>query len=132
MPLELIAPKDESGSRLLSNNVKINDTEKFALVKDTVLNLRLSELATDIFIAIGARDYGRIDIRLDASGVPQFLEANLIPSIIEDYGNFPKACLLNKNLSYEKIILQIVDLAFARDVPDDSFVYNAIPVNASK
>lgn len=46
--------------------------------------------------------------------MPNFLEANLIPSLIEGFGNFPKACLLNENLDYESIILRIVNLAFAK------------------
>lgn len=119
MPIELIAPEDEFGSRLLSMQVKTEDTETFARVIDLDLKNRLSVLAKDIFTALGARDYGRIDIRLDASGAPQFLEANLIPSIIEGFGNFPKACLLNNELSYESMILRIVDLAFKRESPVD-------------
>jgi len=42
------------------------------------------------------------------------LEANLIPSLIENYGSFPKACMLNDNLDYEPMILRIVHLAAAR------------------
>ena len=72
------------------------------------------ELALHVFHALGARDYGRIDIRLDGAGVPHFLEANLMPSILKDYGNFPKACMLNETIGYEESILRIVDLAFER------------------
>ncbi len=119
MPLELIAPVDEFGSRLLSSIVKEQDTETFSPVSDLDLKTALSDFALNIFKALGARDYGRIDIRLNSMGIPQFLEANLIPSIIEGFGNFPKACLLNENLDYETIILRITNLAFARQQKQD-------------
>jgi D-alanine-D-alanine ligase len=68
----------------------------------------------DSFVALGARDYGRIDIRMDSHGVPHFLEANLISSLLRDYGNFPKACLLNSNIDYENMIYRIIDLSLSR------------------
>lgn len=110
MPLELVAPKNENGFRILSELVKSNDTETFNTVTNGELKINLSSIAIKMFLALGASDYGRIDIRLDKKGVPQFLEANLIPSLLEGYGNFPKACLLN-NLDFETIILRIVKLA---------------------
>lgn len=110
MPIELIAPLDEHDSRLLSRKVKTADAEMALPVTDNVLASALSELALDVFRALGAQDYGRIDIRLDEAGTPHFLEANLIPSLIENYGSFPKACIINKGLDYESMILQIVEL----------------------
>lgn len=120
MPLELIAPINTRGNRILSSAVKSADTESFKVVTDIRLQATLCDLALKSFNALGARDYGRIDIRLDKTGMPQFLEANLIPSLIENYGNFPKACKLIMNLSFESLILQIVLLGFRRnDVNSD-------------
>ncbi|MDQ5953468.1 MAG: D-alanine--D-alanine ligase, partial [Patescibacteria group bacterium] len=48
------------------------------------------------------------------NGQPNFLEANLIPSLIKDYGNFPKACKLHLNLSYQQMIMQIIGLGLKR------------------
>jgi D-alanine-D-alanine ligase len=120
MPLELIAPEDEFGSRLLSESVKNQDTESFVEIIDLVLKDKLATFARDIFSALNARDYGRIDIRLNSSGEPQFLEANLIPSLIEGYGNFPKACFLNESIDYKSMVLGIVSLALERNVPSRS------------
>ncbi|HSX53593.1 MAG TPA: D-alanine--D-alanine ligase [Patescibacteria group bacterium] len=114
MPIELIAPKDIHGERILSSQVKMADTESNQEVTDRILRAKINTLAINVFNALGARDYGRIDIRLDSSGVPQFLEANLIPSLINGYGNFPKACMLNKGIGYEQMIFCIIDLAFTR------------------
>ncbi len=114
MPLELIAPSDDQGARILSDQVKSANGEEVVAVTDPFLKDRVSSLALKAFHALGARDYGRIDIRLDVAGNPHFLEANLIPSLIAGYGSFPKACMLNLELAYEPMILHIVELASAR------------------
>jgi D-alanine-D-alanine ligase len=114
MPLELIAPADKNGARLLSSSVKTADSETFIEVTDPIIRKQLKQFALDIFRAIGARDYGRIDIRMNSSGVPHFLEANLIPSLLDGYGNFPKACMLNINMPYEAMILRITRLGLQR------------------
>ncbi len=114
MPLELIAPADERGSRLLSAKVKSADSESFIEITDKIVKTKICRLAIDVFHALGARDYGRIDIRMDSHGTPHFLEANLLPSLIKDYGNFPKACMLNIGLDHEAMLLKIVELGLAR------------------
>lgn len=115
MPIELVATTDINGSRMLSSTVKMENAEVVLEVKDQVLRTKINDLALDVFKALGARDYGRIDIRLDSRGEPNFLEANLIPSLICNYGSFPKSCLININLDYEPMILKIVDLGLSRN-----------------
>lgn len=114
MPLEIVAPQNIDGDRVLSAEIKSADTETTFAVEDGKLRDSISILALSVFRALGARDYGRIDIRLDENGVPNFLEANLIPSLIDKYGNFPKACVMNKGLGYEDMILKITELALNR------------------
>lgn len=114
MPIELVAPADASGARILSAAIKSADTERSLAITDATLRLALNELALDAFFALGGRDYGRIDIRLDSQGVPHFLEANLLPSLLDNYGNFPKACRLNIGLQYGPMIHSIVELAIDR------------------
>ncbi len=116
MPLERIVPADDQGVRILSVQAKHADAGRSVKVLDKNIKTQVIDLAISAFHALGARDYGRIDIRLDEAGTPHFLEANLIPSLIGGYGNFPKACVLNVNLNYEPMILNIVRLALARKV----------------
>jgi D-alanine-D-alanine ligase len=116
MPIELVAPLDENGVRLLSNKIKSSNAEQVLEVTDKITKDKVTELALAVFHTLEGRDYGRIDIRLDASGRPQFLEANLIPSLICDYGSFPKACVMNICLEYEAMIMRIVRLGLRRDV----------------
>lgn len=119
MPLELVAPTNGQGSPALSQDIKSANEEIVLAVTDPVLREQINSIATRAFRALGARDYGRIDIRLDQSGVPHFLEANLIPSLICGYGSFPKACVLNLGMDYETMILHIARLGLARSVEDE-------------
>jgi D-alanine-D-alanine ligase len=114
MPLELVAAQDDNGSRLLSAEVKSSNAEVVSQVTDQEIKARVCSLATGVFHALGGRDYGRIDIRLDQFGEAHFLEANLLPSLISGYGSFPKACEMNIGLGYEEMINRIVRLGLAR------------------
>lgn len=128
MPIEL-----KSAGSVLSQAVKTSNTEEISGVSNGTLRQDIVELATNAFNALGARDYGRIDIRLDASGAPHFLEANLIPSLIDDYGSFPKACRINAKMNYETMMLRIVNLALARQAAlyetEDSEVLAPMPAS---
>lgn len=114
MPIELIAPSDPLGFSMLSGTVKSSNAERVLAVTDYAIRAKVCSLALAAFLALGARDYGRIDIRLDKSGAPHFLEANLLPSLISGYGSFPKACLLNIGLDYEPMVVRIAKLGLAR------------------
>ncbi|MEK7561901.1 MAG: hypothetical protein AAB541_03505 [Patescibacteria group bacterium] len=116
MPIELIARPNKNGIRLLSEQVKSSNTERVLEVTDKIIKAKVTALAIDVFHALGARDYGRIDIRMDMAGTPKFLEANLMPNLISWYGSFPKACVLNNKLDFESMILSIVRLGLARNV----------------
>ena len=114
MPLELIAPKDTNGERMLGHKVKTSNEEQVIGVDNPEERELIKAFAVDVFRALGARDYGRIDIRFDGNGVPHFLEANLIPSLISGYGSFPKAYKLNKGVEYDEMISNIVLLGLSR------------------
>jgi D-alanine-D-alanine ligase len=114
MPIELVAQPDDNGVRMLSGNVKSSNAEQVLEVDDQTIRAQVCALAINVFHALGARDYGRIDIRLDEFGTPQFLEANLLPSLISGYGSFPKACMLNIGLGYEAMVLTIARMALSR------------------
>lgn len=122
MPIELITKEDDHGISILSAEVKSGNQEKVKEVIDQNIKKLVCDLALNVFTSLGARDYGRIDIRFDDEGVPHFLEANLIPSLISGYGSFPKACLLNLSMEYEDMILNIVELALSRTEQSTDFV----------
>lgn len=115
LPIEITAPDKMA----LTQELKSSNQEIVTSVKNPIIRAKLIVHAIDIFKALGGRDYGRIDIRMDAQGEPNFIEANLIPSLIDNYGSYPKACFINLGISHEEMILRIVRLAFARTDSDD-------------
>lgn len=119
MPIELVANQNAGGMRILCRETKESNEEVVLEVLDTAVRHSVGTLALDVFHALGARDYCRIDIRIDENGNPNFLEANLIPSLISGYGSFPKACILNIGLGYENMILKITRLGLMRNRDTD-------------
>lgn len=114
MPVELMAVPDDCGNKILSFEAKTKDNERLVPVRDPKEHERISEFAKKAFIALGARDYGRIDIRMDENGVLFFLEANLLPGLNPCKSYFIKTCKINKQADYEEAILRIVETALKR------------------
>ncbi|MDA0846147.1 MAG: D-alanine--D-alanine ligase, partial [Proteobacteria bacterium] len=103
MPIEIIAPKNHRGHRLLDFNIKRLDQETVRKVKNKTLHEKLSEVGKSVFKALGGRSFGRIDIRLCARGLPHFVEANLMPGLSKGY--FYRSCSINLDMTYDEMIL---------------------------
>jgi D-alanine-D-alanine ligase len=127
MPIEIVAPKNKNGERFLSKSIKSADTEHTLEVTDPILKAKINTLGLRSFHALGATNYGRIDIRLDAAGEPHFLEANLLPSLLDNYGNFPKTCLLNLGLSHKDLIFQLVELGLGPGTDTNESIPSNLP-----
>jgi len=66
--------------------------------------------------ALGCRDWARIDVRLDAAGVPNVIEVNPLPGIVPDPADnscLPKAALA-AGLTYDDLIQACLRAAAAR------------------
>jgi len=126
MPIEITTPADEKGNSFLSEAVKKADLEKASAVSDAVLRKALNTLAIRAFKTLRARDYGRIDLRLDSFGVPHFIEANLMPGL-SDHGYLSRCFALNESITYEEMILSIVDLGLQRASATLSKIPASIP-----
>lgn len=93
---------------------------------DGQLNRWLQETALAAYHALGCRDWGRVDLRLDALGVPNVLEVNPLPGVIPDPAEnscFPRAAAA-AGLSYAELIQSVVRIAWrrlsGRDLPAPS------------
>jgi len=113
MPVEITAPSDDKGNRFLSEAVKVADSEQVSAVVEPALKKKINSLAIGVFKALGSRDYGRIDVRLDAFGTPSFIEANLMPGL-SDHGYLSSCFYINNQIAYEDMILSIVAISMAR------------------
>lgn len=63
--------------------------------------------------ALGCRDGGRIDIRLDRAGAPSFIEANPLAGLHPEHSDLPFIARFN-GLTYEELIELILDSALMR------------------
>lgn len=118
MPVELITQPNELGDRILGQAVKVEDNERAIAIKDDNERVQIAELGRAIYRALGSRDYGRIDIRMDNDGVACFMEANLAPGLAHNdfVSYFTRACAINQQMDYETMILRIVEIGLARSV----------------
>lgn len=83
---------------------------------DPMLQRSIETLCTRAFRHLGCRDWSRIDVRLDADGVPNIIEINPLPGVLprpEQNSCFPKAARA-AGLSYQEMILSVVDAASRR------------------
>jgi D-alanine-D-alanine ligase len=80
------------------------------------LNDRIQATALAAYRALGCRDWARVDLRLDAQGVPQVLEINPLPGIIPDPAAnscFPRAAAA-AGMAYAELIQTVVRIAWRR------------------
>ncbi|WP_029918501.1 D-alanine--D-alanine ligase family protein [Pelobacter seleniigenes] len=83
---------------------------------EPLLQAQIEDICRRAFQALKCRDWCRIDVRLDAHGHPSVIELNPLPGILprpEQNSCFPKAARA-AGLSYEQLILKVVDTAAAR------------------
>ncbi|MCA9263402.1 MAG: hypothetical protein KDA60_06115 [Planctomycetales bacterium] len=75
--------------------------------------LRCQEIALAAWRALGCRDGGRIDLRCDAEGRPQFLEANPLAGLHPSHSDLPMLATAI-GMSYVHLVGEIVDSALTR------------------
>jgi D-alanine-D-alanine ligase len=73
----------------------------------------VERVALESYRALGCRDVGRVDVRLDAEGRASFIELNPLPGITPDYSDLSLICH-GMGVSYPALIAAIVDEARAR------------------
>ncbi len=135
MPIELLTQPNDLGDRVLSSKIKTEDSEQVRPVSPGPVRNEIIDFAKAAYKALGARDYGRIDIRMDEHDRLYFLEANLIPGVANhDFTSyFTSACKINQNMDYESMIMHIINLGLSRqlqktEVLDDLLIDTLEPV----
>ncbi len=80
------------------------------------LQASIERVTLDAFRVLGCRDWARIDVRLDAAGVPNVLEVNPLPGILPDPADnscLPKAARA-AGIGYDELIQSSLKYAAAR------------------
>ena len=82
----------------------------------SALQASIERVTLDAYRALGCRDWARIDVRLDAAGVPNVLEVNPLPGILPDPADnscLPKAARA-AGIGYDELIQSCLKYAAAR------------------
>lgn len=111
-PIEIIPLISTNGLRILGQQAKKDDTEELKKIEDNDMKIKLIKLASESFIELGASEYGRIDIKTNKAGECFFMEVNLVPGMTNGSSYFPKACEIESELSYDKVI----ELMFSKGI----------------
>ncbi|MBF0498752.1 MAG: D-alanine--D-alanine ligase [Candidatus Riflebacteria bacterium] len=73
----------------------------------------VEQVATEAFIALGCRDFARIDFRFAADGEPCFIEANPLPGLSPIKSDLVLLCR-GMDITYHDLIGRILQQAFRR------------------
>lgn len=91
-------------------------------IVDISVEQKIKATAKATFVALGLRDYARIDMRV-MNGEPYVIEVNSLPGLHKEISDLVKMAKVI-NLSYDELILKIVDSAMGRYRNDPQFAYN--------
>ncbi len=116
-PIEIVPPESKNGLRILGQKVKNDDSEELKLIEDDEIKNKVIKLAVNSFLTLGARDYGRIDIKSNKAGDYFFIEANLVPGMTYGSSYFPKSCEIERAISYDEVIRLMLESGFCRAKP---------------
>ncbi len=94
------------------NKERCEELVEYRLADDSTAE-EARELALAVWRGIGCRDAGRIDIRADADGVPNFMEVNPLPGLHPQHSDL---CIIASmvSMSYRVLIEAILESAISR------------------
>lgn len=75
--------------------------------------LACSEVALNSWKALGCRDGGRVDLKMDENGVPNFIEVNPLAGINPEYSDLPMLAG-KEGVSYKQLLKMIMESALER------------------
>ncbi len=103
---------------------------EYRLVVDSTADLA-RELALAAWKALGCRDAGRVDLRLDASGTPNIMEVNPLPGLHPEHSDLPISCNL-AGIAYQELIRAIVQSAMNRMCSPELYIPSQPPAWADE
>lgn len=108
-----LGPAADPGVYTYDNKEHWEDRVTYSMLADPGLRTAVEDTALAAWRALGCRDGGRVDIRLDAGGVPNFLEANPLAGLHPGHSDLPFICRF-QGIPYAELIRRIVTSAADR------------------
>ena len=116
VPLPIVEVQPRNGPYDYKNKYTVGATDYLCPAPfDAVTTRRVQDAALGAFHAVGARDYGRVDIMVCDAGKPVVLEVNTLPGMTET-SLLPKAAAA-AGIGYEDLCQRMVDMALGRLPP---------------
>lgn len=107
-----LKPQAEAGVYSYVNKERCEDLVVYTLARDA-LGQAAAAVALAAWRGLECRDGGRVDVRVDASGRPHFLEVNPLAGLHPEHSDLPIVATL-AGLSYQELIGRILESARAR------------------
>lgn len=112
-PMEVILnDKAESDVYSYTNKEFCEELVEYRLADDE-MGRKAAEVALAAWRVLGCKDGGRVDIRADACGVPNFIEVNPLAGLHPEHSDLPILCSL-AGIGYKELIAGIMDSAMKR------------------
>jgi D-alanine-D-alanine ligase len=108
-----LRPEADADVYSYRNKENCEDLVDYTLLDEPMLGVAVEGLALRAWRALGCRDAGRVDIRLDARGVPNFIEVNPLAGLHPDHSDLPILCKL-RGMGYRELVAGILESACAR------------------
>ena len=97
----------ESGVYSYKSKAQWRDYVDYGLLEAGTLRREVEAVALATWAALGCRDAGRVDVRLDAEGRPQLLEVNPLAGLTPDHSDLPIMAELS-GIDYRMLIGEIL------------------------
>ncbi len=119
----LLRPGADAEVYSYRNKEHCEELVHYRLLEEPALREAVERLALACWRALGCRDAGRVDIRCDRQGQPQFLEVNPLAGMHPRHSDLPMICAMC-GVSYRDLVAWIIESAATR-VPAERRVSTA-------
>lgn len=86
-----------------------------------------AEVALKAWRTLGCRDGGRVDLKMDENGVPNFIEVNPLAGINPDYSDLPMLAA-KEGINYRQLLKMIMDSAAERVTSEKKAAIKTAPI----
>ncbi len=111
-PIEIDFESMDIDSEILSYDAAQNDLERTKLVHDEKIQDEIIDLTMRTFVAVGGRDYSRVDLRMNHTGC-YVLEINTMPGMGPN-GFLPTAAKAIYSVEYNQLIQTLAENSMKR------------------